>query len=382
MAIVISIGNDRLIFEEGSKVRNRMIEYGTLFDELHIVVLTQGKKNKEIQISKNVWVYPTNSWSRWLYPFDASSLAKRIHHSRFAFRKEPFIVSAQDPFESGLGAYWASRKIKAKLHIQVHTDFLSPFFKKGSILNLIRIRIANKILAHADGIRVVSKRIFDSIAGKYSLPIGRVSILPIYVADEKKDIMAYDFKKDFPDWTFVVLMVGRLEKEKNLPLAFRVLKEVIKKYPKTGMVIVGEGRQKGRLELLAELLRINKNISFIGRVNDPTPFYLGADAYLHTSNFEGFGMSLVEALKNKLPIVTTDVGVSGWLLKDGENALLCGVGDSRQLYFALMRLIEDNGLRERLKIGSPLTKDIISLSKSDYLLRYQKDLLRCLESEK
>ena len=73
---------------------------------------------------------------------------------------------------------------------------------------------------------------------------------------------------------------------------------------------------------------------------------------------------------------------SGWLLKDGENALLCGVGDSRQLYFALMRLIEDNGLRERLKIGSPLTKDIISLSKSDYLLRYQKDLLRCLESEK
>ena len=60
---VISIGTDRKLFEANSAVRQRQIEYGKMFDELHIIVFTKRIINCEskIKLSENVFVYSTNS---------------------------------------------------------------------------------------------------------------------------------------------------------------------------------------------------------------------------------------------------------------------------------------------------------------------------------
>ena len=93
--IILSIGTDKKTFEQGSAVRSRMAEYGTLFDELHIIIFTLKKHGfKAEKISENVWIYPTDSWSRLFYPFSACRL----------FRKKLSalnidVVTAQDPFE-------------------------------------------------------------------------------------------------------------------------------------------------------------------------------------------------------------------------------------------------------------------------------------------
>ena len=76
---VLSIGSDRKLFEEGSAVSERIKEYGTLVGELHIVVFALKSLGlKEKQIAPNVWVYPTNSFSKWLYVHDASKLGQKI----------------------------------------------------------------------------------------------------------------------------------------------------------------------------------------------------------------------------------------------------------------------------------------------------------------
>ena len=66
---LISIGTDRKIFEEGSPVRNRQVEYGSLFDTTHIVVWNERNKGEFglINISKNVFVHPTNSKNKLFY---------------------------------------------------------------------------------------------------------------------------------------------------------------------------------------------------------------------------------------------------------------------------------------------------------------------------
>src|SRR3989344_1163711 len=135
---VLSIGSDRNIFKEGSAVRARMLEYGRLFEELHIIVFVNrfkindlGFKVKKVQISKNIWVYPTHSLSRWFYVFDAIRIGKSIIEKA----RNDFVVSGQDPFECGLAASRIAHLFTVPLHIQIHTDFLSPHFRSASLLN-------------------------------------------------------------------------------------------------------------------------------------------------------------------------------------------------------------------------------------------------------
>ena len=58
---VISIGTDSKIFEEGSAVRNRQVEYGRLFDKLDLVIINRREKSFERNISENVYAYSASS---------------------------------------------------------------------------------------------------------------------------------------------------------------------------------------------------------------------------------------------------------------------------------------------------------------------------------
>ena len=158
---VLVIGTDRSIFKLDSVARGRMIEYGKLFQQLHIIIFTKRFQKFEIeQIAENVWIYPTRSWIRWLYPFDAVKVAK-VEFGDF-LPKIIDVISVQDPFETAIAGLLIAKKFKLPLQIQVHTDFLNQYFLKGSFLNKIRIIIGKYSLKRADRIRVVSKSVKDS----------------------------------------------------------------------------------------------------------------------------------------------------------------------------------------------------------------------------
>ncbi|HEY9584333.1 MAG TPA: glycosyltransferase [Candidatus Paceibacterota bacterium] len=377
MAKVIFIGSDRNIFKEGSVARSRMIEYGALFEELHIIIFNSGKKFKPAKIADNIFIYPTNSLNRWFYPFTGSRIIKNIIKKRGG---EGWVVSAQDPFESGLAGYWASQKTYAKLHIQVHTDFLSPFFKWQSLVNILRLWIASVVLQKADGVRVVSQRIRSSLSTFNFQLKTNPEVLPIFAEKNNyTDVSPYDFKKDRPDWTFVILTVGRIEPEKNFSLAVRGLNIIRQKYPNAGLVIVGEGSLKDNLKRSVNLLDLSKNVLFIdGWQENLAPFYKGADIYIQTSNYEGLGLSAIEAAYSGLPVVTTDVGAAGWIFRDGENSKIYPVGDEKALALSVINLIEDNQIRERIiaNLKNNFGQELIQ-SKTEYLKKYKESIESC-----
>ncbi len=98
---VISISTDRNIFSQESGVRKRMIEYGGLFTELHIIIFSKSHETfKQERIAENVWIYPTRSSSKAFYMRGAFKQAKRIIQDR-KFSTGTTVVTAQDPFETG-----------------------------------------------------------------------------------------------------------------------------------------------------------------------------------------------------------------------------------------------------------------------------------------
>lgn len=316
---VLSISTDRNIFKEDSEVRRRMVDYGGLVNELHIIIFCNKEGEKDQKIADNVWVYPTNSKSRWFYIWNAIRIGKEID-AKFN------LVTSQDPFETGLVGWQLAKKLKLPLQIQIHTDLFSPYFKKDSFLNRVRVKIAKIVLPKAKCIRVVSERI------KKSLKFNSF-ILPIYVDFKKiKDAeINVDLHKKYPGKK-IILVVSRLAREKNVSLALRAMERVIKKHPEAIMVIVGEGPERRKFKPQA-------NVFFEGLVpyNALMSYYKTADVLLLTSNYDGYGMVLAEAAAVGLPIVSTDVGIA----REVAGAKVVPVADRGAVVNALVEQIKN-----------------------------------------
>ncbi len=390
------ISSDLNILKEGSDVRERMREYGSLVDELHIIVLNQKSKIKNQKFG-NVFIYPTNSFSKWFYIVDAYNIARNMFHaSRSLFVQEhsdwqqtavqrgrrpsrgftlhDLLITAQDPFETGLAGWLIARRNNTPLQVQVHTDFLNPYFARESLLNRIRVLIAKFLLPRATGIRVVSERIKNSLVSCFMFHASRIDVLPIFVDTErlKNAPVKTDLRKKYPQFDFIVLMASRLTKEKNIPLAIEAMREIIKKHPQVGLVIVGEGSEKESLTFHVSRFTLQESIVFDPWTNDLASYYKTADLFLLTSAYEGYGRTVVEAQACGLPVVMTNVGIAGDFIINQENGLVVPVGDASALVNAILSIKEKKVI---LKTRS------FHQTKTEYLEAYRRAWEACLRAK-
>src|SRR3989338_4330136 len=171
---VLQIGADRSkrgILYEGSPAFLRQQEYAKRFGQLDIIGFSRVSDGAKKVIRGPLTVHPTNSRSRWAYMKDALRIAKTL--------PKPDVVSAQDPFETGLVGWLIARRFKVPLHVQIHTDFLSPAYAQLSLMNRARVLLAGFVLPRAGGIRVLSVRIKGSIEA-HGVAC-RVAVLPIFI---------------------------------------------------------------------------------------------------------------------------------------------------------------------------------------------------------
>ena len=204
------ISTDGMAFEKGSDVRKRFRQYGSLVDELHII--TFAKKSlgfKKEKISQNVFLYPTNSFSMFGYIHDALRIGR--------FLLDIDLITTQDPFETGIVGVALARRLNARLEVQLHTDFLSPHFKKGNLKNILRVPLGKRVLKKADCIRVVSERIKRSIKKKIQSVVVTPIVLPIFTDIEmiQNTPVSIDLHQKYPTLEHITVMVSRLEQGKT-----------------------------------------------------------------------------------------------------------------------------------------------------------------------
>ncbi len=367
---ILSIGTDRKVFVEGSAVRARLLEYGGLVDELHVIVFAKRALGFcEETIPPNIFLYPTNAWTRFGYVPHAIICALALRR-----RGVPIdVVTTQDPFECGLAGFLIARIFRARLHIQIHTDVMSPYFANESTLNRVRVLIAKFLIPRASGIRVVSERIKKSLIISCSkIHASRIAVLPIFVDAQK--IKGAPIKTDlhvkYPQFDFIALMASRFTKEKNIPIAIDAMADVVKKHPKAGLVIVGSGPEEQKLKLLATRYSLLSNIVFEPWTDDLASYYKSADVFVLTSNYEGYGRTIIEAEAAGCPVIMTDVGIAGDVIKNGENGLIVPVGDVQALAEALRSVIEKKAVLHA-ELPTQLTKE-------EYMAQYATTWQSCI----
>lgn len=343
------ISTDREILSIGTFARARMEKYAATLGELHIIVLGR-QKEVEAPQSGALWVYTTHSLSPLFYGLDAIVRALRIGR--------PDVITVQDPFETGLLGVLLSLMFWKPLHVQVHTDFLSPAFRKHSLLNWVRVAIAGTVLRFATRIRVVAERIKTGIEKKYH-PKSPVTVLPIFVDTAKFEAIMHQPHERFKK---TLLVVGRLESEKQMHYAIHSLKAIRESGVDAGLIVVGDGSERAMLKELAEQLELTEYVDFVGKV-DPLPYYAQADVVLVPSQYEGYGLVIIEALAAQIPVVATDVGVAG------EAGAIIAPGDRAGFVLAVRGLFEGKELPLGALQGHPYE------SEEEYIEMWSEDVM-------
>ena len=310
---VLMISSDKKIFEPDSDVRQRMLVLGEMVDQLDIIIFSlRQHKVVDEQLSDKVKIYPTNSLGRWFYIIDAWRLGRVLDR--------PNLITAQDPFECGLAAWFLAKLFKAKLELQIHTDFLNLYFIRESALNWFRVKILSLFLIpKANKLRVVSKRIKSSLEAKSWKLKATPVVLPVFVDVEKirNAPVRTDLHHKYPRFKKIILMASRLTKEKNIDLALKAMPEILARNSDIGLIVVGEGPELKQLKSKALSYGLGHNIAFEPWTDDLSSYYKTADLFLNTSLYEGYGRTMVEALAAGCPVVSTEVGIAGDLNYQG-----------------------------------------------------------------
>jgi len=148
----------------------------------------------------------------------------------------------------------------------------------------------------------------------------------------------------------VLLTVSRLESWKRIERSIQALPDVVKYYPDTVFVIVGNGSERERLECLAHELGVAQHVRFEGAVpHDEVPKYLAAaDIFLSFYDWSNVGNPLLEAMMAGKCIVTLNNGDTSRFVKNEQNGVLLEYEDLPKLPEVIKRLLADEGHRKRL----------------------------------
>ena len=145
-----------------------------------------------------------------------------------------------------------------------------------------------------------------------------------------------------------ILTVGNLKEVKNHPLLLRSFEQMGDAGAR--LMILGQGANEGGLRALAADLGIAAQVIFPGFHADPAPFYASADLFVLSSDYEGFGNVIVEALSFGLPVVSTDCPSGPAEILDGDRfGRLVPVGDAPALAQAMVAALAEPADQDLLK---------------------------------
>lgn len=182
----------------------------------------------------------------------------------------------------------------------------------------------------------------------------KIAVLPMGV-----DLPALRERSRAVDSPARILSIGRLVEKKGHAYGLRAVAEVAKRYPDIEYHIIGDGPLRGSLDVLVRDLGLQKNVTFYGSADadfvsealNRADVLLTPSVTASNGDSEGMVVANMEAMARQIAVVSTRHGSIPELIEDGVSGLLCDERDIRCLSQALLAVIEDCDLREKLGRG-------------------------------
>jgi glycosyltransferase involved in cell wall biosynthesis len=146
----------------------------------------------------------------------------------------------------------------------------------------------------------------------------------------------------------LVLYAGRLEKGKGVDVLLACWPSVCQQFPTAHLLILGEGTLQVPLESQARSLACQKQVHFLGAVNEIPKYLQSADIFVLPSLAEGLSNALLEAMACGLPVIAADIPGNKELINNTIHGILTKAGESSELSAAILSLLADKSKQEEL----------------------------------
>lgn len=143
-----------------------------------------------------------------------------------------------------------------------------------------------------------------------------------------------------------LLTVGRLTWQKAYEVAIDAMALLKKEYKNVRWYVLGEGSQREFLEKRIEKQGLREDFLLLGAVDNPYPYYVQTDIYVHATRFEGKSIAIQEAQTLGCAIIASDCSGNREQINDGEDGVLCKF-DVVAIKDAILQLIKDAEKRKQ-----------------------------------
>ena len=272
--------------------------------------------------------------------------------SRYLKQEKPFaLLSALE--DTNLVALLAKQlaRVKIPLIVTVHNNLSQESRNATTLKRKFVPRLIPLFYPFADRVVAVSEGVANDLK-KLGLRSNNVKVIynpivtPELIQKLKEPLDHPWFARGEPP---IILGVGRLNQQKDFSTLIQAFAEVRKQEP-SRLIILGEGEERFRLELLVKQLGVAEDVALPGFVDNPYIYMAKAAVLVLSSAWEGFGNVLVEAMAAGTPVVSTNCQSGpAEILADGEYGKLVDVGNKNAMAQAILSTLKQVPQSEVLK---------------------------------
>lgn len=212
----------------------------------------------------------------------------------------------------------------------------------------------NKIFCVSKSVKVSFDKLYPQIDNKsevfYNL-IDKTNIIR-----KSTEFVPHNFKKN----KFNIVSVGRLTEQKGFDIALESAKILKNRGLNFQWFVVGEGRDRKKLEKKMRKLNLNNFFFFLGQKANPYPYIKNGNVFVLPSRHEGYGLAVLEARILKKPVIVSNIPVYKEQIINNKNGLISEL-NAEDLSNKIMKLYYDSDLQE--KIDLYLNEENIDFSK-------------------
>lgn len=165
--------------------------------------------------------------------------------------------------------------------------------------------------------------------------------------------------KEFQNSDLKIISVGRMSPEKNMILCPHIANLLKKSGISFRWILIGDGEEESKVKNAIEQLHLQNNVIMVGKKSNPYPYIVNADIMVHPSLVESQGITLLESMVLRTPVIAVASKGPQEFINTGENGYLVDnnaeeIAHTIEMLYtntSLRRLIADNAAKDVQRFG-------------------------------
>jgi glycosyltransferase involved in cell wall biosynthesis len=338
------------MLNEGSELQYKLLEWGRIFSEIHVILLTVRRRSEPLtlRLSDNVWIHTTSSSGILRSMYDAYHLAE--HELMFGDGFRADLIIAEDPCESGVVGHLLSRSYERPFQIHLFDDVFDPSFTKEEEHNELRLMVAKYLLKRAQTVRTASEHLKNRVIEQYPALASRTESFPVYhdLSVWRNATVDVNLKERYPQFSFIMLHVTSMRSTSHTREVIDGALPLLRLYPTVGLIVVGSGPYRLALERHVSELGIAGKVLFEPMSDSLISHMKTAQVLIHTSEESEEDTLFLQAASVGLPLILHTSELAEKLFRHGESAFLLPKPDATLITRHLRAFLNDNTARVQM----------------------------------